>query len=144
MPKAKLDHMFAATAECEPGKKKTDWWDTTITGFVLECRSTGGRTYYLRYEDVGGRARQHKIGRYEDISFATARKEAQRLRSEVVLGVDPAAKKAKAKSIPLYSELAQMHLGLRQAEPALLPRHRGVHAKPYPPEVGKGSPDGHQ
>lgn len=47
MPKAKLDHMFAATAQCEPGKAKTDWYDETITGFVLECRSSGGKTYYL-------------------------------------------------------------------------------------------------
>lgn len=64
MPKAKLDHVFALTAQCEEGKKKTDWYDTATTGFVLECRSTGGRTYYLRYEDAVGRQRQHKIGRY--------------------------------------------------------------------------------
>ncbi|MFT4254542.1 MAG: tyrosine-type recombinase/integrase [Caulobacter sp.] len=110
MPKAKLDHMFAATAECEPGKKKTDWWDTTIKGFVLECRAGGGRTYYLRYQTLAGEQKQYKIGRYGDISFATAKKEAQRLKSEVTLHHDPSAKKAKAKSIPLYGELAQLHL----------------------------------
>lgn len=110
MPKAKLDHAFVSTAECQPGKKKTDWYDETITGFVLECRCTGGRTYYLRYEDQGGRQRQHKIGRVEDITFAVARKAASRLRSEVVTGSDPGAKKALARSIPLYIELADMHL----------------------------------
>lgn len=110
MPKAKLDYAFAATAQCEPGKKKTDWYDTTITGFVLECRSSGGRTYYLRYESQSGRQKQHKIGRYEDISFTVARKVALRLRSEVVTGGDPGAKKALAKAIPLYRELAEMHL----------------------------------
>ena len=110
MPKAKLDHAFVSTAECEPGKKKTDWYDETITGFVLECRSTGGKTYYLRYEDAAGRQRQFKIGRYQDVSIAAARKAAQRLRSDVVLGGDPGAKKAEAKSIPLYRELAEDHL----------------------------------
>lgn len=110
MPKAKLDHAFASTAVCEDGKAKTDWYDTTITGFVLECRSSGGRTYYLRYEDQGGRQRQHKIGRFEDVAFTTAKKAAVRLRSEVVMGGDPGAKKALARSIPLYSELAAMHL----------------------------------
>jgi integrase len=110
MPKAKLDYAFVSTAQCEPGKKKTDWYDTAITGFVLECRSTGGRTYYLRYEDTGGRQRQFKIGRFEDVSFAEARKAAQRLRSQVVLGGDPGAKKAEAKAIPLYRELSAMHL----------------------------------
>lgn len=110
MPKAKLDYAFAATAQCEPGKKKTDWYDTTITGFVLECRSSGGRTYYLRYEDRAGRQKQHKIGRYEDITFTVARKQALKLKSQVVTGGDPGAEKALAKAIPLYRELAEMHL----------------------------------
>jgi integrase len=110
MPKAKLDQAFASTAECEPGKKKTDYYDTTITGFVLECRSGGGRTYYLRYEDQGGRQKQHKIGRFEDVTFAVAKKAAERLRSEVVMGGDPGAKKAEAKAILLYRELAEAHL----------------------------------
>jgi integrase len=110
MPKAKLDYAFVSTAQCEPGKAKTDWYDDTITGFVLEVRSSGGRTYYLRYPDQAGRQKQFKIGRYDDISLAQARKAAQRLRSEVVMGGDPAAKKAEAKAIPLYRELAAMHL----------------------------------
>ena len=53
MPKAKLDPAFASTAECEPGKTKTDWYDETVTGFILECRRSGGKTYYLRYNDAG-------------------------------------------------------------------------------------------
>lgn len=110
MPKAKLDATFALTAHCEEGKKKTDYYDTGTTGFVLECRSTGGRTYYLRYEDAAGQQKQHKIGRFEDITFANARKAAQRLRSEVVMGGDPAAAKAATKAIPPYSELSAMHL----------------------------------
>jgi integrase len=110
MPKAKLDYAFAATAQCEPGKVKTDWYDTTVTGFVLECRSSGGRTYYLRYNDVAGRQKQFKIGRFEDVSFAAAKKRAVQLRSEVVMGGDPGAKKAEAKAVPLYRELAAMHL----------------------------------
>lgn len=110
MPKAKLDSAFAATAACEPGKTKTDWYDETVTGFVLECRSSGGKTYYLRYQDQSGRQKQHKIGRHEDVPFAKAKKAAERLRSDVVLGGDPGAEKALARSIPLYSELAAMHL----------------------------------
>jgi integrase len=110
MPKARIDNEFVSTAECEPGKKKTDYYDTTITGFVLECRSTGGRTYYLRYEDAAGRQRQHRIAGADDITCSVARRAAQKLRSEVVMGGDPGAKKALAKSIPLYRELSAMHL----------------------------------
>ena len=109
MPKAKLDHAFCAAALCPDGKRKIDYYDEAITGFVLECRSSGGRSYYLRY-DQDGRQKQHKIGRFEDVTFAAARKAAQRLRSEVVLGEDPAARKAQAKAVPTYGELAAQHL----------------------------------
>ena len=110
MPKLTLTHATALLAQCEDGKRKSDYYDDTITGFVLECRATGGRTYYLRFQDSGGRQKQHKIGRYEDLTFAQAKKAAQRLRSEVVMGGDPAAKKAEAKAVPLYAELAAQHM----------------------------------
>lgn len=111
MPKAKLDHVFCLTARCEEGKKKTDYYDEAVTGFVLECRSTGGKTYYLRYQDQESqRQQQHKIGRWGDITFAQAKKAAQRLRSEVVMGGNPADKKAEAKAVPLYAELAAQHM----------------------------------
>lgn len=110
MPKAHLTAAFAANAGCEVGKKKTDWYDTTITGFVLECRSTGGKTYYLRYMDQTGAQKQYKIGGYNDVTFPAARKRAQQLRSEVVMGGDPGAAKALAKSVPLYGELSEKHL----------------------------------
>ena len=110
MPKAHLTQAFVANAGCEVGKKKTDWYCTTTTGFVLECRCTGGKTYYLRYVDQAGGQKQHKIGGFNDVTFAAAKKKAQQLRSEVVMGGDPGAKKALAKSIPLYSELAAKHL----------------------------------
>ncbi|MGX8273985.1 tyrosine-type recombinase/integrase [Brevundimonas diminuta] len=105
-----MTQAFVANAGCEVGKKKTDWYDNTVTSFVLECRCTGGKTYYLRYVDQTGGQKQHKIGGFNDVAFAAARKKAQQLRSEVVMGGDPGAKKALAKSIPLYSELAAKHL----------------------------------
>lgn len=110
MPKAKLDHAFVATAQCQPGKAKTDWYDTIVTSFVFERRSSGGGTYYFRFSDAAGRQAQFKIGGETDISFAAAKKRAVQLRSEVVMGGDPRAKKAEAKSIPLYKELSAMHL----------------------------------
>lgn len=110
MPKANIDFAFAATAGCQPGRAKTDWYDSTVTGFVLECRSTGGKTWYLRYQDAAGRQRQYKIGRYEDVSFSAARKKAVQLRSEVVMGGDPGAKKAEARAIPLFADIAARHL----------------------------------
>ena len=110
MPKAHLTQAFAANAGCEVGKKKSDFYDNTVIGFILECRNTGGKTYYLRYVDQAGNQKQPKIGGYNDVTFAAAKKKAQQLRSEVVMGGDPGAAKALAKSIPLYSELSEKHL----------------------------------
>ncbi len=110
MPKAKLDHAFVTTARCKPGQSKTDYYDETVTGFVLECRSTGGKTYYLRYQDTAGRQRQFRVGKVGDITFAAAKKRTQQLRSEVVMGGDPGAEKAAIKAIETYKILAAQHL----------------------------------
>lgn len=96
--KLKLDHLTCLTATCTPGKKRTDYWDTVTTGFVLEVRAGGSKTYALRYIDEHGKQRQHKIGGYGEITFAEAQKAAKRVRSQVVLGGDPAAKKAEKKA----------------------------------------------
>lgn len=110
MPKATLSAAFVTAAPCPAGKAKVDYYDTKITGFVLEVRSSGGRTYYLRYQDQAGRQRQYKIGGAEDVTFAAAQKKAQQLRSEVVMGGDPSAAKAVKRATPLYKELADQHL----------------------------------
>lgn len=110
MPKAKLDSTFCLTAACQPGKKKTDYWDTITSGFVLEVRSSGGRTYYLRYFDQNGRQRAQRIGGFHDITFDQARKKAKQLRSQVVLGGDPAAEKERKRAVPTYATLAEQHL----------------------------------
>lgn len=110
MPKAKLDNAFVMTARCEPGKRKTDYYDDGgVTGLVLECRASGGKTFYLRY-DQDGRQKQIKLAAFGDAPFAQIRKKAEKLRAEVALGGDPAAKKAEARAVPLYAELAAQHL----------------------------------
>ncbi|WP_396594852.1 tyrosine-type recombinase/integrase [Brevundimonas sp. R86498] len=112
MPLATLSAAFVAAAQCPPGQKKIDFYSDSsqVTGFVLECRCTGGKTYYLRYQDQAGRQRQIKIARVEDVTFAAALKKAQQLRSEVVMGGDPGAAKAVKRATPLYKDLADMHL----------------------------------
>jgi integrase len=110
MPKVKLDATFCLTARCEPGKKRTDFWDTATSGFVLECRASGSKAFVLRYTNEYGKQCQRTIGMYGDITYDQARRVAQRWRSEVVLGGDPAAKKAEKKAVPTYAELARQHI----------------------------------
>ncbi len=108
MPVHKLDAAFCLIAQCEPGKRKTDYYDTA-TKLMLECRASGGKTYYISHNE--GRARRSiKIAAYGDISFDKAKKEAIRLRAELVLGGDPAAKKKEARAVGTYGALADQHV----------------------------------
>lgn len=104
MPIVCLDAAYVRSAQCPEGKNRIDFFDTNIKGFVLEARTTGGKTYYLRYRDAHGRQRQHKIGDAQSISFDKARLAAERLRSQVVLGENPAEAKKIKRSIPTIAE----------------------------------------
>ncbi|MCC2602404.1 site-specific integrase [Sphingopyxis yananensis] len=110
MPKAKLDHAFCQAATVEAGKKRTDYYDTIIKGFILECRASGGKSYAFRYRDQYGKQAQTTISDYNAVSNAEARKKAQSLWAETQLGSDPKAEKAERKAIPTYGELAVMHI----------------------------------
>ncbi|WP_394652426.1 integrase arm-type DNA-binding domain-containing protein, partial [uncultured Sphingomonas sp.] len=73
MPKRKLDAAFCLTAHCEPGKKKTDWYDEIVQGFMIECRQSGGKTYYLSFNE-GKKRNTIKIAAYGDVTFDQAKK----------------------------------------------------------------------
>jgi len=104
MPLITLDANFVRTATCPAGKNKENYYDTAITGFILECRSTGGKTYALRYRDTHDRQIQHKIGDVKSISFDKARSAAQTLRARVVLGEEFSEVKKIKRQIPTLSE----------------------------------------
>lgn len=110
MPKIQLSHAACLAAKCRPGSRKTDYWDTVTTGFVLEVRGSGGKTYYIHYFDQSGRQRQSRIGGFHDLTFAEAQKAAKRLRSEIVLGGDPLAAKQEKRAVPTYAGLAEQHI----------------------------------
>lgn len=104
MPVVKLSAEFVRNAVCTEGKKKDNYYDSTITGFIVEVRSTGGKTYALRYKDQHGRQIQHKIGDAKSITFDKARNAAKVLRSQVVLGDSPAEQRKSKKDVPTLAE----------------------------------------
>lgn len=104
MPSASLDANFVRTAICPEGKSKIDYYDKSITGFILEVRSSGGKTFYLRYRNAHGKQCQYKIGDSKSISFDKARQAAQVQRSRVVLGESPVEERKVKRSIMTLSE----------------------------------------
>jgi integrase len=107
MPIVQLTAQVAATAICLPHKKKVDLYDSAISGFVLELRASGGKTYYLRYRDQHGKQRQHKIGDATAISFDKARTAAQKIRSRILFGENPTEDRKALRQIPILSEFVR-------------------------------------
>ncbi|MHC9420580.1 tyrosine-type recombinase/integrase [Sphingomonas citri] len=83
---------------------------------MIEVRPNGGMTYALRYKDEYGRQRQLKIGNAADITFAEARKEAQRVKGRVSVGKNPAEERKVARTIPTLNELAARYLEFAKAD----------------------------
>jgi integrase len=104
MPITTLSAEFVRNAKCPEGKPKENFYDSSITGFILEVRSTGGKTYALRYKDQHGRQCQHKIGSFKDISFDRARNAASIIRSRVVLGENPGEDKRIKRAVPTIAD----------------------------------------
>ena len=109
MPKVSLSAEFVRTVPI-PDRGKKDYYDASITGFILECRATGGKTYAIRYRDSHGRQRQHKVGDAQSISFEKARATSEVLRSRIVLGGDPAQERQTKRSVPTLAELTTRYL----------------------------------
>lgn len=105
MPIVTLSANFVSTAKCPEGKNKETFYDSGITGFILECRSSGGKTYAVRYRDSHNRQIQHKISDANSISFEKAKNAARMIRSRVVLGEDPAEDKRNKRIVPTLYEL---------------------------------------
>jgi integrase len=110
MARVALTQSVVMSAVCPPGKRKIDLWDEHLPNFLAEVRATGGITYHQRYVDEYGKQRSVRIGSAADITCDQARKMAQRIRSEAVLGQNPAARKAEKKAVLTYAELAEKHL----------------------------------
>ena len=110
MPVVTLSAEFVRTVTCPEGKKKENYYDTAITGFILEVRCSGGKTFALRYIDPHGKQIQHKIGDAKDITFDKAKNAAKMIRSRVVLGEDLSGDKKKMRDTPRLTDFFEKRL----------------------------------
>ena len=109
MPSIALDANVVKNTCCPPEKSRIDLYDTLIAGFIVEVRSSGSKTYYLRYRDKHGKQKQYKIGDTKSLTFEQARNAAQTLRAKVVLGENPSTEKAALRKIPTLESFAHEH-----------------------------------
>jgi integrase len=100
MPTVALSASFVRQAACLPGRKKTDYFDVTQRGFLVEVRCSGGKTYYQRYTDERGRERQFKIGSADVLHLDQARRKGRQVVAEALLGADPQQKRREMRAVP--------------------------------------------
>src|SRR5512138_3072953 len=100
MPIVRLSPAFVQNVCCPSEQKKIDYFDTITRGFMLEVRSSGGKTYYQRYTDERGRERQYKIGPADVLTLQQASCKARQIKAEAILGGDPQQARQARRSIP--------------------------------------------
>jgi integrase len=135
----KLTDSNVAKLTLPAGKSDHIEFDDDVIGWGLRLRSSGKPTWIFQYR-VGPRSRRMTLGAVSALSAKIAREAAVRLYSQVKLGGDPAATKAKAAQARSETFGAGVDVYLkRQAERLRacslveVRRHLSVHARPFHP-----------
>ena len=110
MPVLLLRPQVLSTLACPAGQRKQDYRDSHCKGLLLEVRSTGGRTWYLRYVTSRGQRRQLRLGDLHDLSLAQARRLADQHRSEVAMGNDPSQNRRELRAVPTLEAFCEQQL----------------------------------
>lgn len=104
MTQLRLTPSIVNGTACPPGKKKLDLFDVQAKGLVLEVRKSGGKTYYLRYQNCRSKTRQMRLADAKDVTLSQARTLADKARNKIAMGDDPLDQKALLRQTPTLSD----------------------------------------
>jgi len=105
MPRLRLSATVVRQATCPTDQLKLDLFDLQQSGFLLEVRRTGGKTYYQRYIDKYGRVRQFRIGPASVLGLSAAKRKGKQIVAQALMGTDPREQKAELRAIPTLAQL---------------------------------------
>src|SRR5262249_45487839 len=109
MPTIRLSPGFVRRVICPSEFKKIDYFDTSMRGFMLEVRASGGKTYYQRYTDERGKERQFKVGPADVLTLRQARRKALRIKAEAILGSNRQEERQQRRAIPTVHAFVNDH-----------------------------------
>jgi integrase len=107
MAKITLTQQFVKTATCPSGRRKVEYFDTSIKSFGIEIRQSGGKTYFTRFRNQRGNPRQFKLGDANVLTLAQAKLLACKVQAKVAMGEDPSAEKKETQSILSFAEFIE-------------------------------------
>ena len=103
MARQKLTQKFVDSVTNKSGKRKVDYFDTELTGLLLEVRDSG-RTFYLRYRNRRGKPVQKKLADAAIVGLVDIRKLAQEKLVMIAMGRDPFEEKKALRDVPTVAE----------------------------------------
>lgn len=86
-----------------PESGSVSYFDTKIKGFMLEYRSSGTGTFYLRYRNWNKKIQFMLIGRMNKLSVMEARFKAHELKKMIKEGGDPKKELQRLRDIPTFA-----------------------------------------
>ena len=119
MPTRKLTASFVKSAQVEPGKNRTVYWDTELKRFGLMVTSSGHRTYVLQYRDKLTRKQSRMSWPEDAFDLKRIREVAKHQKAEIILGGNPLAerRKVEADKQALFRAISENYL--REVGPKL-------------------------
>lgn len=110
MAVTKITNTAVITTVCPPHLKRVTLYDEALTGFTCTIHRSGRRSYSVRYRDAYNAQREYKIGDASILTADQARKIAQRIKAEALVGANPQAEKKAKRQIPRLEQLAPRYL----------------------------------
>lgn len=107
MAKITLTQQFVKTATCPSGRRKVEYYDTSLKSFGVEIRHSGGKTYFTRFRNQKGNDRQFKLGDANILTLAQAKLLASKVQAKVCMGEDPSAEKKECRSVPTFAQFIE-------------------------------------
>lgn len=118
--KVNLNELIAAGLPIPEGRSKIEYTDSgpgSVPGLLYEVRASTPRkagapvraSIWLRYKNGFGETKYQKLGYSDNMTLASARQEAKRLKAKIVLGADPRADANAKKQVPTFSQFFVDH-----------------------------------
>ena len=82
MAKISITNRFTTIVTCDSNKSKEVYYDTELSGFQLEVRSTGTKTFYYSYS-LDNKRTMHKLGNADTMTADEARSLATKMRKAI-------------------------------------------------------------
>jgi integrase len=112
MPTRKLTASFVKSAQVEPGKSRSIYWDTELKRFGLMVTSSSHKTYVLQYRDKLTRQQSRMSWPEDAFDLKRMREVAKDEKAKIYLGGNPLAerRKVEADKTTIFRAVSEQYL----------------------------------